>query len=216
MTEEVKKQQAELQQQQELPLEKLEKSKKKSRRGNPKYKKNPFIKEAVENTTVGQKRISSSNGERLMIVGEETGEIKAPAGFHHIVEIDKTQFIKVFKNGVKAFANLSNAGARVFSILYDEMQNNINKDVVFLNFSVIDQEKEKISSATFYRGMNELIDSKFIAESEATNLYFVNPAFIWNGNRLAFIKEYRVVGTTDDMFKENAIESEAKNWVLFF
>ena len=61
--------------------------------------------------------------------------------------------------------------------------------------------------------MNELIDSKFIAESEATNLYFVNPAFIWNGNRLAFIKEYRVVGTTDDMFKKDAdaIESEAKD-----
>ena len=207
MKEEVEKQQAELQEQQPLDLEKPKKTTGKSRRGNPKYKKNPFIKEALEHTTVGQKRISSSNGERLMIVGEETGEIKAPAGFHHIVEIDKTQFIKIFKNGVKAFAGLSNAGARVFSILYDEMQKNINKDYVFLNFSVIDQDKEKISSATFYRGMNELIDSKFIAESEATNLYFVNPAFIWNGNRLAFIKEYRVKGTTDDMFDKEQISN---------
>lgn len=165
---------------------------KKSRRGGVRHKKNPFLPSASINTKVGQKRISNKAGDRLMIVSEETGEIMAPAGFHQIIEVDKTQFVKLFKNGVKAFGNLTNAGAKIFSYLYDEMQKNINKDVIFLSFSEIDQSIEKISPATFFRGMNELINQNFLAESETTNKYFVNPDYLWNGNRLAFIKEFRV------------------------
>lgn len=166
---------------------------KKSKRG-VRYKKNPFITDAVANTKIGTKRISNKSGDRLMIVSEETGEVMAPAGFHQILEVDKTQFVKLFKNGVRAFTNLSSAGAKVFSVLYDEIQKTTfkGKDFIYLSYSDVNQEVEPMASSTFYRGMKELLEHKFIAESETVGKYFVNPDFIWNGNRLAFIKEYRL------------------------
>lgn len=164
----------------------------KSKRGI-RYKTNPFLKNAVANTKVGTKRLSNKTGDKLMIVSQETGEIMAPAGFHEILEVDKTQFVKLFKNGVRAFTNLTSAGAKVFSVLYDEVQKIPSKDFIYLSFTDVNQEAEPISQATFYRGMKELLEHKFIAESETVGKYFINPDFIWNGNRLAFIKEFRLV-----------------------
>jgi hypothetical protein len=181
---------------------------KKSKRG-VRYKKNPFISNAVANTKIGTKRISNQKGDKLMIVSQETGEIMAPAGFHEILEVDKTQFVKLFKNGVKAFTNLTSAGAKVFSVLYDEIQKNPSQDFIYLSFTDVDQEVEPMASATFYRGMKELLEHRFIAESEKVGKYFVNPDYLWNGNRLAFIKEYRLKDprakakdtSTPDMFE---------------
>lgn len=163
----------------------------KSKRGI-RYKKNPFIGNAVANTKIGTKRISNQKGDKLMIVSEDTGEVLAPAGFHEILEVDKTQFVKLFKNGVRAFTNLTSAGAKVFSVLYDEIQKNPSQDFIYLSFNDVKQDIEPMGSATFYRGMKELLSHNFIAESETVGRYFVNPDYLWNGNRLAFIKEYRV------------------------
>lgn len=183
---------------------------KKSKRGI-RYKTNPFVGSAVANAKVGTKRISNNKGDKLMIVSQETGEIMAPAGFHEILEVDKTQFVKLFKNGVKAFTNLSNSGARVFSILYDELQKIPKQDVIHLSFSDVNQSVEPMAQATFYRGMKELLNHKFIAETETVGKYFVNPDYLWNGDRLAFIKEFRLKAShprakdtkTLDLFEDN-------------
>jgi hypothetical protein len=39
--------------------------------------------------------------------------------------------------------------------------------------------------------MKELLDKGFVAESFTPGLYFLNPDYMWNGDRLAFVKEYR-------------------------
>lgn len=174
-----------------------------SKRGT-RYPVNPFVASASCNTKIGTKRISNKTGDKLMIVSQETGEIMAPAGFHEVLEVDKTQFVKLFKNGVKAFTGLSSAGAKVFSVLYDEMQKSHSQDFVYLSFHLLEQT-EGIKEATFYRGMKELLKLNFIAESLVPYKYFVNPDYLWNGDRLAFIKEFRLKSTTkikDDKTKD--------------
>ena len=52
-----------------------------------------------------------------------------------------------------------------------------------------------MSQATFYRGLNELIEGDFLASTLRTGRYFINPDFVFNGNRLAFIKEFRLKAT---------------------
>lgn len=178
---------------------------KKSRRGLERYKTNPFVKHVAANASVGTKRISNKTGDRMMIISEETGEILAPAGFHEIVEVDKSQFVKLFKNGVKAFKGLTNTGAKVFSVLYDEIQKNPSQDYVYLSFSEINQDTDPMSDRTFFRGITELLETKFIAESMTIGKFFVNPDFLWNGNRLAFIKEYRLKSI------DSAINSKQKD-----
>jgi len=167
-------------------------SKQLSRRGAEKHTQNPFIGDAVTNTKTGVKRISNKGGDRMMVVSETTGEIVAPAGFWQAQEVDKSQFVKLYVNGVKALKDLTGAGTKVFELLYLEVQKNIGKDAVWLSYTMIDQEVSKISRTTFFKGMKELVEKGFIAESTTQNRYFINPDFMWNGDRLAFVKEYRL------------------------
>lgn len=165
---------------------------KKSRRGLVRYKQNPFVEAAATATKTRSRKITNTSGDRLMVVSEQSGEILAPAGFWHTEEVDKTQFVKLYINGVKAFKELTAAGTKVFELLYLGLQKNIGKDQVHLSFAGIDQGVSPISEATFYRGMKELVSKGFIAESFMTNVYFVNPDYLWNGDRLAFVKDYRL------------------------
>lgn len=162
-----------------------------SRRGFEKFTHNPFLSEVSGNTKIGVKRITNKDGNRMLVVSENTGEIIAPAGFWHAQEVDKTQFIKLYINGVKAFKNLTGAGTRVFEVLYLRMQEAIGKDVVWISLSEIDQSLTPMSKATFSKGMTELIEKGFIAESVTQSKYYLNPDYLFNGNRLAFVKEYR-------------------------
>ena len=168
----------------------IKETKKVSKRGNVRFEINPFLSSAVANTAQGTKRITNRTGDQMMVVNQATGEIVTPTtGFHHIELVDKTKFVKLYINGVKAFAGLTAAGTRMFEILYLAMQESIGKDFVYMSFA---EHEHEIGRATWHRGMSELIDKGFVAETIATGKYFTNPDYLFNGDRLAFVKEYRV------------------------
>lgn len=160
-----------------------------TRRGVALYDANPFMHgTAIKAKT---RRVTNKRGD-MMLVNANTGEVQAPiAGFWEAEEVDSTKFIKLFVNGVKALAELTNAGTRVFELLYIEMQNNIGKDQIYLSYSGLDKNLKAISRSTFSRGLAELIEKRFIAAMPAVGWYWVNPDFIWNGDRLTFVKEFR-------------------------
>jgi hypothetical protein len=158
-----------------------------TRRGVALYETNPFMT-VVQTKT---RRITNKRG-NMMLVNSDTGEISAPiAGFWEAEEVDSSRFIKLFVNGVKALAELTNPGTRVFELLYIEMQNQIGKDQVYLSYTGLDKNEKNISRSTFSRGLSELIEKKFIAAMPAVGWYWLNPDFVFNGDRLAFVKEYR-------------------------
>lgn len=183
--------------------------KKKSRRGMVMYESNPFVQKAIATTRTGTKRITNKTGDKMMIVSDQ-GEIMAPAGFHHIVEVDKTQFVKLYLNGVKAFQGLTNPGIKVFEIIYRMMAENPGKDSIQLHFAVIDQDITPISETAFFRGVKELLEKEFIAESLVPSTYYINVDYIFNGDRLAFIKEVRLkVNGNGNGKKEDLADLEA-------
>jgi len=163
----------------------------KKRRGKSLHPTNPFVGDALASTKQGVRRISNKDGNRMMVVSEETREFIAPAGFWQAQEVDKTQFVKLYVNGVKAFKDLTSAGTKVFEVLYIEVQKNIGRDKVYLNFITLDEDVTPMSEATFNRGVKELVEKDFIASTPAIGWYWLNPDYMWNGDRLAFVKEYR-------------------------
>lgn len=173
-------------------LRRMSNEEKQTRRGLQVFKENPFVQEAIENQKGGVKRIIGKTQDRMMVVSGDTGEVIAPAGFWQYQEVDKTQFVKLYINGVKAIADLSPAGTKVFALLYTEMQKNVGKDKVYLSFSAMDKDEAGMSQATFTRGMKELIEKNFVAPTVGVGWYFINPDYMWNGDRLAFVKEYRL------------------------
>ena len=177
-----------------------------SRRGMTLHAKNPFLVDASVNSKTGTKRLSNKKGDKFMIVSD-SGETVAPAGFHEIVEVDKTQFVKLYINGVKAFQGLKSAGAKVFEIIYRAVQDAVGSDRIYLHFMSIEQNITPISRATFDRGMTELLEKNFIAESLEPGMYFLNIDYLFNGNRLAFIKEYRIK-SIDDTIEQSKAKKE--------
>jgi hypothetical protein len=159
-----------------------------TRRGVVLHELNPFLSNS--NIQTKTRRVTNKRGD-MMLVSSSTGEIQTPiAGFWESQEVDSTKFIKLFVNGVKALAELTNAGTRVFELLYIEMQMNVGKDQIYLSYTGLDKNQKSISRSTFGRGLAELIEKNFIAAMPAVGWYWVNPDFLWNGDRLAFIKEY--------------------------
>lgn len=170
---------------------------KKTRRGHELYETNPFIGTAIVNTKSGMKKLTDRSGTRMMVVDSGTGEVMAsPAGFWHAQQVDKTQFVKLYVNGVKAFRDLTGSGTKVFELLYLEVQKQVGKDRVFLSFVEVDQTITPMSKATYQRGMKELQEKGFIAPSTTQGWFFINPDYMWNGDRLAFVKEYRLKSST--------------------
>ena len=112
------------------------------------------------------------------------------AGFWQTQEVDSTKFVKLYVNGVKAFRDLTSAGTKVFELLYLEVQKNIGKDKVFMIFGVVDQAATPMAPSTYKRGVHELIAKGFMAATPTQGWYWLNPDYLWNGDRLAFVKEY--------------------------
>jgi hypothetical protein len=185
-----------------------------TRRGVTLYQENPFLIEVKTRT----RKITNKRGD-MMLVNNETGEIQSQiAGFWEAEEVDSTKFVKLFIKGVKALKELTGAGTKVFEVLYLRVQENIGKDQIYMSFSAVDQTLTPMSNPTYDRGMRELIEKGFIAATRAQGMYWLNPDFVWNGDRLAFVKEYRKSKTekaienfkdtkTIDMFEETPLIS---------
>jgi hypothetical protein len=150
------------------------------------YNSNPFMPE-VETKN---RRVSRGGSKNPMVMVSSEVDAQA-AGFWETQEVDATQFVKLFVSGVKALKELSSSGSRVFEVLYLRVQSEIGKDLVNMGFWLVDQKTTPMSEKTYIRGLGELIAKEFIALTPNAGLYWLNPSFVWNGDRLAFVKEYR-------------------------
>lgn len=185
-----------------------------TRRGVALYDKNPFMMEVTTKT----RRVTNKRGD--MVLTSNGGEIQSQiAGFWEAHEVDATKFVKLFIEGVKALKDLTGAGTKVFEVLYLRVQEAIGKDQIYMALASVDQTLTPMSEATYNRGMRELIQKGFIAATPSQGMYWLNPSFVWNGDRIAFMKEYRKVSTkktvekdtrTLDMFSQTPL-LEAQN-----
>ena len=157
-----------------------------TRRGVAIYDANPFMMEMQTKT----RRVTNKRGD-MMLVSNEGEIVTNVAGFWEAEEVDATKFVKLFVKGVKALKELTGAGTKVFEVLYLRVQENIGKDQVYMAFAAVDQALTPMSVSTYKRGMAELIEKGFIAATPMQGVFWLNPSFVWNGDRLAFVKEYR-------------------------
>lgn len=53
-----------------------------------------------------------------------------------------------------------------------------------MSYDIVDKTIIKVSRTTYFKGMKELVEKSFIAETMIQNYYFINPDLIFNGDRL--------------------------------
>lgn len=185
------------------------------------HKVNPFLGEMILPVKGKQIRLSRLGRENNILVNQDTGEV---LGTHVTTykRVDGEQFVKLFTANIGLTFGLSSAGIKVFSILLWAVQHKaLSKDEIDLDSLALEDfleshkgdEKLKVSLATFKRGLNELEKAQIIAKTMRQGRYFINPNFVFNGDRIAFStvierkkREAREDAETIDMFNPGLIQ----------
>lgn len=162
-----------------------------TRRGFPVYRTNPSVPNRSDMAT-RSRRIHVPGGKASVIVDNSTGELKGIGGLGiwWEEEVDSTRFVKLFLDGIRQAAGLSKRGMQVFELVYKEMQSNPGSDEIKLSHLVA--KDHGINDRTYQRGVRELLEKEFLFRSPSEGVFFVNIRFMFNGDRLAFVRTYRL------------------------
>ena len=165
------------------------------KQGVPVYSANPSIPNEGEIRKNRKGRLGDErNG---MIVDNSTGEILGQGGAitYQWEEVDDTRFVKLFLAGIKQAAGLTKSGLTLFEVIYKYLQARPGEDKVILNYYTASEEVDGLTERTYRRGLRELLDKEFLYRSPSDGVFFVNIRYMFNGDRLAFVKGYQRKGS---------------------
>lgn len=165
-----------------------------TKRGFPVYRTNPSVPSA-NGLSTRTRRFQVPGGKGAVIVDNTSGEIKGIGGmgFWWEEEVDSSRFVKLFLDGIKQAADLSKTGMQVFELVYGEMRANPGSDEIKLNQYLA--KDHGLSDRTYQRGVRELLEKEFLFRSRSDGVFFVNIRFMFNGDRLAFVRSYHLKDT---------------------
>lgn len=156
---------------------------------------NPFIEGMVVPIRGQAVKMSKLGKDDNILVNQTTGEIQGT----HITtykKVDSEQFVKLFTANIALTFDLKAAGIKAFNILVWVLQRRaIERDLVPLDKYVLEEfinnhedrkPKLNISQPTFWRGLAELEKAQIIAKHLRQGWYYINPNFVFNGDRIAF------------------------------
>jgi hypothetical protein len=192
-----------------LVLDAPEKQDKLNKKDAPRYQANPFMGEV--HIRKGSKKLTV--GRAGALVNTDTGEINATE-ISMIKQVDRTEFVKLFAEGVKRFFELSPSGAKLLAYVLKVVQEVPGTDRISLHFMDYMErfpgDQNGMKKTTFYRGFTELLSKGFIAQSVVPNLYYINPKLFFNGDRAKFVTEYRINEETRTKEERKAIDEEVQ------
>lgn len=192
-----------------LVLDAPEKQDKLNKKDAPRYQANPFMGEV--HIRKGSKKLTV--GRAGALVNTDTGEINATE-ISMIKQVDRTEFVKLFAEGVKRFFELSPSGAKLLAYVLKVVQEVPGTDRISLHFMDYMErfpgDQNGMKKTTFYRGFTELLSKGFIAQSVVPNLYYINPKLFFNGDRAKFVTEYRINEETQRKEERKAIDDEVQ------
>lgn len=152
---------------------------------------NPLV--VPQEITVKRRRVRTGSNRDL--VDPLTGEIQGVTAIYTVEEKDDAEFVKVFSDGIKASFGLSKTAHRVFQVVLDQYQGTPMvrgyADSVYLAWfdGGLSGQAIGMTDRTFQTGLKELLAKGFLA-ARSPNLFWVNPALFFKGDRVAFVKEY--------------------------
>jgi hypothetical protein len=153
---------------------------------------NPFLENMIVPVKGRQVRLSRLGKDDNVLVNQRTGEV---LGTHVTTykPVDGEQFVKLFTANIGLAFDLTSAGIKAFTVLMWTVQNTalardeVMLDAVTLERFLRDQDgKKQLSLTTFRRGLAELTGAQIIAKTVRQGIYFINPNFVFNGDRIAF------------------------------
>ncbi len=75
----------------------------------------------------------------------------------------------------------------MFELVYNQLQGKPEQDTITLSLLTAGLKK-----TTYHNGLRELLEKEFLFRSPYDGMFFVNIRFMFNGDRLAFVKGYKL------------------------
>lgn len=155
-----------------------------------KAKRNPFIGLMMMDIQLKDKSIMRA--QTGVTIDPDTGEEIASNTFTHLTKpMEKKRFIKTFAAFWENHKLITRTASDVLSVLMEDYNDSRFSDRIYMSHRAAKQEFDYPKTyRTWLKGINELIDQKFIARDPLeTNWYFVNGCFLFKGDRWSYLQE---------------------------
>jgi hypothetical protein len=165
---------------------------------------NPWLREYPKKSR--NQHHHTSGTEFVISTGEDARPV---ATFTNTYPVDREQFCKIWVGALEANVTLSTAARKVFVVLFQQIQKNIGRDMVQMTFAHCQEVRIEIKQATYTRGVRDLYDNNFIKPVLGmASTWWVNPDYIFKGNRLNINNTYVLNETVDQDTGEITHEEE--------
>lgn len=180
-----------------------------------KYDENPFMADPAKRFQVPtrSKFHKMDTAGPLAVVDSATGETTSVAEIRRVTTVDAERFVKLFVSHLNVFFELKPGTIKLMTALIDELSQAryMNGDTIYLNYKSIQKYFEKHNSkapakTTYMTALAELVEKGFVAPSTHMNLFYINPAIFFNGDRIRFVTEFRKEKET----KQQKLEKEGQ------
>ena len=131
---------------------------------------------------------NTKTGAELVIADPDSGEVIGGQRFYVRKEYDDAQFTKIMTDKISHFFDMDKQATRVFAYISSVLRP--NKDFFYLDMYEAMEFTEYQSESSIWKGMRWLVANEFIAKSDQTNKYFINPTVFANGNRITIAETY--------------------------
>ena len=130
----------------------------------------------------------------------DTGEIMGQQVIAKFKKVDAGQFVKIFTDKISHILDLSKSGHKLLTIILHLIQKQaMNRDVLFMPYKDAEMEAKRLNTTmtkrTYDRAISDIIKHSILARHYSPNMYFINPAIIYNGDRrkITFVEQYEIV-----------------------
>lgn len=147
-----------------------------------KYKKNPFI--GIDRIEITRK--TDYFGTDSVVFQRETGEVQGMSIVARRRNVDAEKFVKLFTDKLSDWLDLTKNAQKVLVYIMGAMQP--NSDIILFNMEHCLELTGYSSEAPIYSGLAELMDRKIIARSSQPAMLYLNPYFMFSGNRVIFLE----------------------------
>lgn len=156
-----------------------------------KYENNPFIENAIHtinsNTSTKKQFMRGDRGIQSQVVNQE-GELVGQSIFVRMVELDEDKFAKIYLAELGILWDMKKPALKLFSYVMTVLIP--NRDDFFLSPSkAMDYTGYKTKTA-LNNAISQLLELGVMARSVEDNWFYINPLFVFNGNRVTFAKTY--------------------------
>jgi len=154
------------------------------------YKENPFIEKAIEDINIVKKiqTIRPKDKNEIQMIVNSESEVTGHTAFMRYVEVDETQFAKLYLNQFNAFWELSKPAIRVFGYILTKLVPK-KDEFIFIMEECLEHTGYTHRNSVM-SGISVLIENNIIARTQHHFQYFINPLVVFNGDRVTFAKTY--------------------------